>query len=70
MAISLARGLDITLSQVNQNDSKFECGEKVPEFPENETKYGGIQEFISNTYVRSILRNVINKGNLDVKLTE
>ncbi len=40
---SLAKGLDILLSQAIQNDSKFECGEKVPIDPEDEVKYGGLQ---------------------------
>lgn len=67
---SLAQGLDLLLSQAIQNDPKFECGEKVPTEPQNETVYGGLQEYISNTLIKSTLRNAINKGFLDVVLTE
>jgi hypothetical protein len=40
---SLAQGLDLLLSQSIQNDSNFECGEKVPTEPQNVTDYGGLQ---------------------------
>lgn len=66
---TLLKGLDITLSQTIQNDTKFECGDKVPTEPEDERKYGGLQQYISNTFLKSTLKNNLNRGNLDVTLT-
>lgn len=58
------------LSETTRDDPKFVCGPKVPSKPDDTTVFGGLQEFISNSFLLSTLRYAIDKGFLDVVLTE
>jgi hypothetical protein len=48
-------GLYLLFSQVIQGDPNFECGEPVPQMPDDPI-FGGLQEFISNSLIKSTLR--------------
>jgi hypothetical protein len=42
----------------------------VPFEPNDPNYYGGLQEFISNSLLKSTLRYAVRNGSLDVVLTE
>lgn len=63
-------GLYLLFSQVTQGDERFECGDMLPFMPEDPKAFGGAQEFISNSLIKSTLRYAIDRGSLDVVLTE
>jgi hypothetical protein len=63
-------GLTLILSQVIKSDKNFECGKKVPVEPENLSKYGGTQEYISNTFFNSTLKYALQSHSLDVTLSQ
>jgi hypothetical protein len=62
-------GLYLLFSQVIQGDPDFECGPTVP-FQPNDPVFGGLQEFISNSLLKSTLKFAIKNGSLDVVLSE
>lgn len=62
-------GLNLLLSQTITDYAKFECGKKVPNVPDDPI-FGGMQEFISNSFLKSALQYSIEKGFLDVNMTQ
>lgn len=63
-------GLYLLFSQVIQGEEDFECGEPVPFEPNDPSAFGGMQEFLSNSLLKSTLRKAIHQGALDVNLTQ
>lgn len=63
------QGLYLLFSQVIQDFEDFECGDPVPFEPNDPATYGGMQEFLSNSLLKSTLRHAIRKQALDVNLT-
>jgi hypothetical protein len=63
-------GLYLLFSQVIQDDPDFECGDPVPSEPNDPKTFGGMQEFYSNSLLKSSLRYALHQQALDVNLTE
>lgn len=62
-------GLYLLFSQVTIGDDEFECGEPVPQVPDDPV-FGGLQEFLSNSLIKSTLKFALKKGFLDVILSQ
>lgn len=49
-------GLYLLFSQVINGDDEFECGPPVPQVPSDTSVFGGLQEFLSNSLLKSTLK--------------
>jgi hypothetical protein len=63
-------GLYLIFSQKIIGDDDFECGPPVPQVPSDTSIFGGLQEFLSNSLLKSTLKWGLKKGFLDVILTQ
>lgn len=62
-------GLYLLFSQAIIGDPQFECGEPVPQVPDDPV-FGGLQEFISNSLIKSTLKYALKRRSLDVILSQ
>ncbi len=63
-------GLYLIFNQVINGDEDFECGPPVPQVPSDTSVFGGLQEFLSNSLLKSTLKYALKQGFLDVVLTQ
>lgn len=64
-------GLSLLFSQQIKDYDDFDCGDKLPFEPFEPRTYGGIQEFFSNSLIKSCFRYAVGRLRaIDVNLTQ
>lgn len=63
-------GTTLLTSQVIIDDPLFECGPEMPSRPKDTSIFGGKQNMISNSVLRSTVKYILNKGFFDIKLKQ
>lgn len=64
------QGTTLLSSQVIMDDPNFECGPAIPTQPEDVTIFGGKQNMLSNSLLKSSVRYILTKGYFNIKLNQ
>lgn len=63
-------GTTLLSSQVIEDDPLFECGPEIPSQPRAVDTFGGKQNMLSNSVLKSTVRYILNKGFFNIKLNQ